>query len=124
MVALPEIPGALRALMAEIGPKWATDTRGHVRLMIEKFSEVLEQFPKQGIAVETSHGPGCLAVTGYRPEEYKNDPDLWHRMVHPDDTSAVVANAAEMQRGTPMTPSPALTACTRLGMLVSVNDIM
>src|SRR5437868_9563096 len=51
------------------------------------------------VAVETSHGPGCLAVTGYRPHEYKNDPDLWHRMVHPDDTAAVVANAEEMQRG-------------------------
>jgi PAS domain S-box-containing protein len=54
---------------------------------------------KAGVAVETSHGAGCLAVTGYRPEEYKNDPDLWHRMVHPDDTAAVVANAAEMTRG-------------------------
>jgi PAS domain S-box-containing protein len=54
---------------------------------------------KQGVVVETSHGPGCLAVTGYRPEEYKNDPDLWHRMVHPEDTAGVVANAAEMQRG-------------------------
>jgi PAS domain S-box-containing protein len=52
-----------------------------------------------GVAVETSHGAGCLAVTGYRPEEYKNDPDLWHRMVHPDDTAAVVANATEMTRG-------------------------
>ena len=54
---------------------------------------------KDGVVVETSHGPGCLAVTGYRPDEYKNDPDLWHRMVHPDDTAGVVANAAEMARG-------------------------
>jgi PAS domain S-box-containing protein len=54
---------------------------------------------KEGVVVETSHGPGCLAVTGYRPEEYTNDPDLWHRMVHPDDTAAVAANAAEMMRG-------------------------
>ncbi len=52
-----------------------------------------------GAVVGTSHGPGCLAVTGYQPEEYARDPDLWHRMVHPDDTAAVVANAAEMTRG-------------------------
>lgn len=52
-----------------------------------------------GVVVETSHGPGCLAVTGYVPQEYTNDPDLWHRMVHPDDTAAVVANAAEMTKG-------------------------
>ena len=54
---------------------------------------------KEGVVVETSHGPGCLAVTGYRPQQYTNDPDLWHRMVHPDDTAAVVANAAEMTSG-------------------------
>lgn len=54
---------------------------------------------RNGVVVETSHGPGCLAVTGYRPQEYANDPDLWHRMVHPDDTAAVVANAAEMMHG-------------------------
>jgi PAS domain S-box-containing protein len=54
---------------------------------------------KDGVVVETSHGAGCLAVTGYHPDEYENDPDLWHRMVHPDDTASVVANAAEMTRG-------------------------
>jgi PAS domain S-box-containing protein len=54
---------------------------------------------QNGAVVGTSHGPGCLAVTGYAPEEYAKDPDLWHRMVHPDDTAAVVANAAEMTRG-------------------------
>lgn len=54
---------------------------------------------QDGLVVSTSHGPGCLAVTGYQPEEYARDPDLWHRMVHPDDTAAVVANAAEMTRG-------------------------
>lgn len=54
---------------------------------------------EQGIVVDTLHGPGCLVVTGYRPEEFARDPDLWHRMVHPDDTAAVVANAEEMTRG-------------------------
>lgn len=54
---------------------------------------------QSGIVVGTSHGAGCLAVTGYMPQEYANDPDLWHRMVHPDDREAVVANAAEMTAG-------------------------
>ncbi|HEY0370264.1 MAG TPA: PAS domain-containing protein, partial [Chthoniobacterales bacterium] len=54
---------------------------------------------KDGIDVETSHGAGCLAVTGYRPQEYRDDPNLWSRMVHPDDRAAVVANAAEMMKG-------------------------
>ena len=54
---------------------------------------------QNGIVVETSHGPGCLAVTGYMPQEHRIDPNLWHRMVHPDDRAAVVANAAEMTLG-------------------------
>jgi PAS domain S-box-containing protein len=37
----------------------------------------------------TEHGAGCAAVTGYRPCEYAADPELWIRMVHPDDRDAV-----------------------------------
>src|SRR5580698_8099395 len=58
MTKPPDIPADLRALMAEIGPKWADDTKGHVRLMVEKFSEVLKSSPKEGIQVETvRYGP-------------------------------------------------------------------
>jgi acetyl esterase len=58
MIKLPEIPADLRALMAEIGPKWASDTKGHVRLMVEEFSKVLQSSPNDGIRVETvSYGP-------------------------------------------------------------------
>ena len=52
MTPCPEIPQDLRALMAEIGPKWASDTRGHVRLMIDRFSRVLAHAPKDGVVVE------------------------------------------------------------------------
>ena len=48
-----------------------------------------------GVVVETSHGPGCLAVTGYTPQQYALDPDLWHRMVHPDDTAAPARQARQ-----------------------------
>jgi acetyl esterase len=59
MTNLPEIPTDLRALMADIGPKWSTDTKGHIRLMIDKFSEVLKHSPKGGVKVEAgiSYGP-------------------------------------------------------------------
>jgi acetyl esterase len=58
MIKRPEIPVDLRALMAEIGPKWASDTKGHVRLMVEEFSKVLQSSPNDGIRVETvSYGP-------------------------------------------------------------------
>ncbi len=54
MVSPPAIPDELRALMAEIGPKWATDTRGHIRLMIDRFSEILAHSPKDGVTVEAN----------------------------------------------------------------------
>ncbi len=38
MSQAPDIPQSLRDLMAEIGPKWATNTTGHIKMMIEGFS--------------------------------------------------------------------------------------
>ncbi len=49
---LPDIPAPLRALMAEVGPKWRNDTRGHVDLMISEFSEVLKLASRDGVKIE------------------------------------------------------------------------
>ena len=51
---LPEIPDDLRALMAEVGPRWGTNPAGHVKLMVDRFSEVLKQAPKHGVTVRHS----------------------------------------------------------------------
>jgi len=40
--------------------------------------------------VSSSHGPGCIAVTGYASAEYAADPHLWYRMIHEEDRSAVL----------------------------------
>lgn len=48
---------------------------------------------EDGHAVATTHGPGCVAVTGYEPEAYERDPLLWHCMVHDEDKDAVTAQA-------------------------------
>ncbi|MHA6692061.1 alpha/beta hydrolase [Devosia sp. A449] len=50
-VVLPSIPPELRALMAEIGPRWREDVPGHVRLMVEQFTPLLQRGPKAGISV-------------------------------------------------------------------------
>jgi PAS domain S-box-containing protein len=42
-----------------------------------------------GRPVATEHGPGCMAVTGYAPEDFAANPYLWINMVHPDDQEAV-----------------------------------
>jgi PAS domain S-box-containing protein len=58
---------------------------------------------KDGQAVSTSHGPGCLGVTGYSPQDFKNDPWLWHRTIHPEDRDRVVQNVMQTAtKGTPL----------------------
>ncbi len=49
-----------------------------------------------GRAVSTTHGPGCLSVTGFSAEDYAADPDLWYRMIYPDDRQAVLEAAREV----------------------------
>lgn len=46
-----------------------------------------------GIAVATTHGPGCVAVTGYSSEEFEADKELWYRMVYEDDRQTVIERA-------------------------------
>ena len=52
----------------------------------------------EGGGLATSHGAGCLAVSGYSPEEFQADPWLWHRIIHAGDRDAVVENIARMIR--------------------------
>ncbi|MBI1920366.1 MAG: response regulator [Geobacter sp.] len=59
---------------------------------------------KNGRPVSTSHGPGCLAVTGYTPEEYSDDPGLWYRMVSEADREAVERQTALVLSGEDFTP--------------------
>jgi len=45
---------------------------------------------KDGLPVSTSHGLGCVAVTGYAPHEYEADPNLWFWMVYVEDRKGVI----------------------------------
>ncbi|GAM10790.1 putative transcriptional regulator ycf29 [Geobacter sp. OR-1] len=51
---------------------------------------------EDGKPVSTVHGPGCLSVTGFSAKEYTDDPELWYRMIHPDDRQAVVDAAQQV----------------------------
>ena len=44
---------------------------------------------ENGIAIETTHGEGCISVTGYSTNEFKNDSYLWFNIVHDDDKNIV-----------------------------------
>jgi len=52
-----------------------------------------------GRAEATSHSPGCIAVTGYTPEEYYADPALWYRMVAPEELPLVTEQTALVLAG-------------------------
>jgi len=59
---------------------------------------------KDGNTVETSHGPTCVAVTGYSPEEFAADPDLWIKIVHEQDQALVRQYAALVLSGKRVNP--------------------
>jgi PAS domain S-box-containing protein len=42
-----------------------------------------------GRPMSTTHGPACVAVTGFSSEDFARDPYLWINMVHPEDRDAV-----------------------------------
>lgn len=54
---------------------------------------------KDGVAIDTIHGPGCVSVTGYTSEDYRKDPKLWYRMVHKDDRKKVLEQAQHALTG-------------------------
>lgn len=54
---------------------------------------------ENGRPVKTTHGPGCIGVTGYTTEDYNADPYLWHRMIHKDDREKVIRYAEKALSG-------------------------
>src|SRR4051812_48010115 len=72
-----EIPEDLRRLMAEIGPKWATNVPGHVKQTVDAFSVILAKCPKEGVSVQRdlhygTHERQVLDV--YSPQNPRNAP--------------------------------------------------
>jgi len=52
-----------------------------------------------GRVAETTHGLGCMTVTGYHPSEFASDPFLWFRMVMTDDRPRVEEQAQRILTG-------------------------
>jgi two-component system, cell cycle sensor histidine kinase and response regulator CckA len=59
---------------------------------------------ENGKATKTTHGPGCVTVTGYEQDDFKNDPFLWFNMVLPEDRLRVEDQARLILTGE--NPSP------------------
>ncbi|KIE41382.1 SpoIIE family protein phosphatase [Geobacter anodireducens] len=51
----------------------------------------------EGHVTRTSHGQGCLPVTGYTCDEYDTRPTLWYEMIHDEDRDRVLASIARLE---------------------------
>jgi PAS domain S-box-containing protein len=59
---------------------------------------------REGQAVSTWYGTGCLPVTGYNPEDYESDPHLWYSMIYPEDRIMVERWGKEILAGHEIPP--------------------
>lgn len=51
--------------------------------------------------ISTTHGPNCIRITGYSPEEYEGNPLLWYQMIYEEDKNAVLEQASKVVSGEP-----------------------
>jgi PAS domain S-box-containing protein len=57
-----------------------------------------------GRAITTHRSPGCISITGYTPEDYISDPDLWYTMIYPDDRARVQSTLNNVLSGKEASP--------------------
>lgn len=97
----------LKAVRLEAAEFTLRESEARYRRLLESVTDyIYTVFVRDGRAVSTTHGEGCLAVTGYTPREYEADPSLWISMVPEEDRSAVREQAANLLAGL---DAPALT---------------
>ncbi|MEO8429340.1 MAG: PAS domain S-box protein, partial [Verrucomicrobiota bacterium] len=59
---------------------------------------------ENGHSFRSAHGPGCVAVTGYSPNEYEADSNLWFQMIHKEDRQAVTGQITGLLSGETVPP--------------------
>src|SRR4030095_9526829 len=57
-----------------------------------------------GRGLRSPHSPGCVAVTGYSPNEYDADPRLWFQMIYEEDRQAVTDQITRLLSGETVPP--------------------
>jgi PAS domain S-box-containing protein len=81
------------------------ESKERFRTLVEAITDYTYLVTVQdGRVVETAHGPGCLGLTGYSPEEFHANPNLWFQMVPPEDQPAVFDWAAKLAAGQKVAP--------------------
>ena len=74
------------------------DTEERLRRAEQVYRALIERMPaityiqRMGLTSETVYvSPQVTDIVGYTPEEYTSTPDLWIKILHPDDREAVLA---------------------------------
>jgi two-component system NtrC family sensor kinase len=91
--AIQSISSCFVDLKLDVGERITRPISSRESLWTSSTDYVYTVHIKNNRSVSTSHGPGCVAVTGYTAQEYASDPDLWFRMIHPDDRKLVLEHA-------------------------------
>ena len=104
-----DAPVLMRSMLHALERKRITEAlrekEQRYKLLVESTSDYIYTVTvANGIALSTLHGAGCARITGYTPADYERDRTLWFRMIHEDDRSAVLEDAARAVKGLPTMP--------------------
>ncbi|MBN1609744.1 MAG: PAS domain S-box protein [Polyangiaceae bacterium] len=99
LVELERQASELRELLRQKESALEASERRYRRLADATTDYIYSARIEDGRVVETRHGPGCVAVTGYHSEEFSADPYLWYRMVAEEDRPSVDAHLRELLQG-------------------------
>jgi sigma-B regulation protein RsbU (phosphoserine phosphatase) len=99
----------IRALYYAVERKVAEEA---VRLSEQRYKKLLESVTdyiysvqiKDGLPAATTHGAGCVAVTGYLPHDFDGEAFLWYRMIHEEDRTTVMDRTARVLAGQDVAP--------------------
>lgn len=80
------------------------ESKKRYRRIIEGVTDYVYTVHFREGTIETIHNPACEVVTGYTPEEYAADPNLWIRMVLPEDRTNVADYVKKSAAGQSVRP--------------------
>ncbi len=75
------------------------ESEARYRDIIDTITDYVVSAKLDGQATILSHGPGCVAVTGYSPEELSGDPDRWFNLVVDDDRDLAIERFGRVLAG-------------------------